>query len=179
MLKDTNSNVQMAGLRLLMRMPNVNIPREDLLPLFSVPRLDVAGVAVAYLRNPARTGPSGISTEEARPLLQNSNPSVRMIGLATIMRNDLDTVTVELLIPLLRDPEEAIRARVYNNLTDLTGQTFPADQPEQWEKWWAQNKATFKVSITPDELRQKRSERARQQRSMDTNSLPRWRPGPQ
>jgi len=172
MLKDTNADIQISGLRILMSIPNVKIPREDLLSLFSGPRLELAGMAVAYLRGSAGPGAEGISPEEARPLLLNSNTMVRLLGLATIMRNELDTVTVELLIPLLRDPEAAIRARVYNYLTDLTGQTFPADQPDQWEKWWEQNKATFKVNITTEELRQKQIDRARQWRSLNTNSLP-------
>ena len=171
MLKDTNANVQMAGLRSLMGIRDVQIPREDLLPLFSVPRLEVAGAAVSYLRGQAGPGVESISSKEARPLLQNSNPMVRMIGLATISRN-ADNQAVEFAIPLLRDPEEAIRLGAHRLLTDLTGQNFPIDQPDQWEKWWEQNKATFKVSITPDELRQKQIERMRQRRSMNTNSLP-------
>ena len=66
MLKDTNVNVQIAGLRLLMTIPQVEIPRDELLPLFRVPRMEVAGAAVAYLRK------ESISCEEAKPLLHNS-----------------------------------------------------------------------------------------------------------
>ena len=164
MLKDTNASVQIAGLRLLMSIPDVSIPRDEVLPLFSVPRMDVAGAAVAYLRN------KSISGEEAKPLLQNSLGMVRMMGLAILSVN-ANNQSVELAIPLLKDPEPTIRLRACNLLTDLTGQNFPAEAFEQWEKWWGQNRATFKVSISPQELRQKQLERARQRRRPE-GSLP-------
>ena len=165
MLKDTNVNVQIAGLRLLMSIPNVDIPRDDLLPLFSVPRLEVAGAAMGRLKN------GGISCEEAKPLLHNSLGMVRMMGLA-VLRTDANNQSVELAIPLLKDPEPNVRHRAYDLLTDLTGQNFPAEPPEQWEKWWEQNKATFKVSISPDELRKKQVERARQRWKTGNSSPP-------
>lgn len=171
MLKDTNVNVQTAGLRLLMSIPNVDIPRDELLPLFSVPRMEVAGVAVAYLKAVANLKKESIyiSCEEAKPLLHNSLGMVRMLGLA-VLRTDANSQSVELAIQLLKDPEAAIRLRAHDVLTDLTGQNFPAEPPEQWEKWWEQNKATFTVSISPDELRQKQLERARQRRRMENDS---------
>jgi hypothetical protein len=165
MLKDTNVNVQIAGLRLLMSIPQVDIRRDELLPLFSIPRMEVVGAAVAYLRK------ESISCEEAKPLLHNSLGMARMMGLG-ILRMNANSQSVELAIPLLKDPEEAIRLRAHDLLTDLTGQNFPAEQPEQWEKWWEQNKATFTVSISPDELRKKQLERARQRRRTEISSPP-------
>jgi Uncharacterized protein conserved in bacteria (DUF2330)/HEAT repeats len=165
MLKDTNVHVQIAGLRLLMSIPQVEIPRDELLALFSVPRMELAGVAVGYLKK------ESISCEEAKPLLHNSLGMVRMIGLAVLMMNK-NSQSVELAIPLLRDPEEVVQTRAHDLLTDLTGQNFPAEQPEQWEKWWEQNKTTFTVSMSPEELRKKQLERARQRRKMENDSPP-------
>jgi len=165
MLRDTNVNAQISGLRLLMSIDHVEIPRAELLSLFSVPRMEVAGPAVAYLRD------KGIFCEEAKPLLQNSLWSARMMGLG-ILRMDLTNQSVELAIPLLRDPVEVIRLRAHDLLVDLTGQNLPADQPEQWEQWWKKNKATFKVNISADELRQKQSERARERRRTGNSLLP-------
>jgi hypothetical protein len=155
MLKETNENAQIAGLRLLISVPDVDIPREDLLALFSAPRLELAGVAVGRLKK------EGISCEEAKSLLGNSLWMARMMGLAVLIA-DATNQSVELAIPLLKDPVDAVRIRASDALADLTGQDFPADQPEQWEKWWEQNKATFTVTISPDELRKKQLERQRE-----------------
>lgn len=163
MLHDTNVNVQIAGFQMLMR-STTNVTREDLLSLFSYPRMELAGAAVGYLRKE-------ISCAEAQPLLKNSLPMIRMIGLAILMRN-MTEQSVELAIPLLQDPEEVVQVRAHDLLTDLTGQGFPIESPDQWEKWWEQNKATFKVDITPDELGEKQRERRRQRQRMEENPPP-------
>jgi HEAT repeat protein len=154
MLKDTNSSVQMAGLRVLLKF-GVTPLREELLPLFSVPRREVAGPAVAILRE------RGISGDEAKPLLVNSDVMVRMMGLATITQNATKD-SVDLAIPLLRDNEQLLRLRTRDMLADLTGQDFPVEQPERWEKWWAENKPSFAVDLQQVEKRRlkRRQERA-------------------
>jgi hypothetical protein len=164
MLKDTNETVQIAGFRLLTH-ARVKIPRADLLALFAVPRYELAGPAIGRLKR------EGITCEEAKPLLHNSLGTVRMLGLTVLMIN-ATSQSVELAIPMLRDPVEAVQLRAHDFLTDLTGQNFPADQPGQWEKWWEQNKATFKVSISPEELLQKQRERNRQRRRAEPSSPP-------
>ena len=164
MLRDTNVSVQIAGLRLLMNIPQVEIPREELLALFSVPRMEVAGAAVGQLQK-------NISCEEAKPLLHNTHWMVRMIGLAVLIRN-ANKQSVELAIPLLRDTVEIVQVRAHDLLTDLTGQNFPMEQPEKWEQWWEQNKATFSVDISPEQLRKKRLERARERRSREDAAPP-------
>jgi len=173
MLKDTNVNVQIAGLQLLMSIPDVDIPRDELLPLFGVPRMEVAGAAVGYLKAVANQNGERIyvTCEEAKPLLHNSLGMARMMGLAIITIN-ANNQSVALAIPLLKDPEAAIRLRAHDLLTDLTGQNFPAEPPEPWEKWWEQNQATFKVSISSEELREKQLERMRQRRRMEIDSPP-------
>jgi HEAT repeat protein len=179
MLKDTNANVQIAGLQLLLSISGLHIPREELLPLFSIPRMEAVGPAVAYLRAVANPHPSNrldqenryLSCEEAKPLLQNPLGMARMLGLRVLAIN-ANNQSVALAIPLLKDPEPGIRFRAYNLLMDLTGQNFPAAPPEPWEKWWGQNQATFKVSISPEELRQKQIERARQRRRTEGSPPP-------
>lgn len=125
---------------------------------------------MAYLKAKANPFPSNrgqenhyLSCKETMPLLQNTLGMARMMGLA-VLRNNANNQSVALAIPLLKDPEAVIRLRAHDLLTDLTGQNFPAEPPEPWEKWWEQNQATFTVTITPDELREKQLERARQRR---------------
>lgn len=152
MLKDTNVVVQMAGLRLLF-LVRVKLPREELLPLFSAPRMEVAGLAYQILK------PDGVSPSEAKPLLQNPAWMVRLLGLR-VLNEDCNNESVELAMPLLREKEPFMRERTCALLTLLTGQNIPADQPERWEKWWSENKATFVVD--PEKVAQRREEEARQ-----------------
>jgi hypothetical protein len=82
---------------------------------------------------------------------------------------------VDLLIPLLKDKELFLRTRARDTLALLTGQDFPAEQPERWEKWWAENKSTFVVNPQQVEQRrqQQRQERAALLRKRATqDSLP-------
>jgi HEAT repeat protein len=164
MLQDTNVNVQVAGFQLL-TYAQWEIPRADLVALFGIPRMELAGAAVGRLKS------GGITCDEAKPLLINSLPMVRMMGLAILIMNKTEQ-SVELAIPLLKDPEEVVQTRAHDLLTDLTGQNFPVEQPEQWGKWWEQNEATFKVSISSDDLRNKQMERRRQRQRMEENSPP-------
>lgn len=168
MLKDTNANVQLAGLRLLLSTGHAQIPREELLPFLNSPRLELARAAMGYLG-----GVKNISCAEARPLLQNPDWEVRWMGL-TVLLNQPNNQMVEFIIPLLKDPVERVRTRAHDALTALTGQNFPTEASAQWEQWWKENQATFKVNLTPSELRQKISESARQRRA--ENAAPRSGP---
>ena len=78
---------------------------------------------------------------ELAPLLTNSQPHVRMLGLGALVRIG-DKATIERIVSSLRDPSEAIRWMVRSNLRRITGQKLGAD-PAAWEKWWAENKETF------------------------------------
>jgi hypothetical protein len=162
MLKDTNETVQITGFRLLTQ-AGAEIPSADLLALFSIPRYELAAAAMGRLQR------TGITCEEAKPLLHNSLGTVRMMGLA-VLAIDTNSQSVELAISMLQDPIEAVQLSARDILTDMTGQNFPADQPGQWEKWWEQNKATFKVTISPEELRQKQMERMRQRRRAELSN---------
>jgi hypothetical protein len=137
MLKEENSNAQTAALRLMLH-SGVTPAREELLPLFSVPRMEVAGVAATLLdRNGGR-----VTCPEAKPLLENSLWAVRLSGLL-ILYNNMNSDSVELALPLLRDKEDYLRARARDMLADMTGQDFSVEASGQWEKWWAENKTTF------------------------------------
>jgi hypothetical protein len=56
-------------------------------------------------------------------------------------------------LPLLKDPEIPVRVRTAATLRALTGQHFTGEQADEWEKWWAENKANFVVELHPEELR--------------------------
>jgi len=166
MLKDTNSTVQMCGLRLLMG-SGVTPSREELLPLFSIPRLEVAAVALSL----AERG-GAISCSEARPLLQNSLPMVRLIAINVLYQN-MNSESVDLALPLLKDQEEFVRIRARDMLADMTGRDF-STQPEPWEKWWAENKSS--AVFNREQAEQRRMQRFREGRAglrpMPDPSLP-------
>jgi HEAT repeat protein len=109
--------------------------REQLLRLMSSTNLPVVSMAVRRLRE------ENLDPSELAPLLTNSLPQVRMLGLGALLRTG-DKAAVERIVSMLRDPNEAIRWLVRSNLRRLTGQKLGAD-PVAWEKWWAENKETF------------------------------------
>lgn len=49
---------------------------------------------------------------------------------------------VEILVATLRSDDPSVREKVHAQLVRITGQQLPSE-PEPWEQWWAQNKATF------------------------------------
>jgi len=75
-----------------------------------------------------------------------------MRGLSVLYRN-ANKQSIELALPLLKDPERVVRMRTAGTLRALTGQHFTEGQPDQWEKWWAKNKTNFVVEPHPEELR--------------------------
>jgi HEAT repeat protein len=149
MLKDKDPNIQYMGLQMLLGLRSP-VPVEDLLPLFKIHhdwshRFPFGLIdQVVYHED--------ISNEEAIPLLQSPEPSARIIGLWILYKNK-DKQSVELALPLLKDPLEPVRAKAAKTLRALTGQHFTEDQPDQWEKWWAENKTNFVVQLHPEELR--------------------------
>ena len=153
MLHQGNSNAQTAALRLMLH-SGVAPSRGELLPLFSVPRMEVASVAANLVE---RNG-GHITCSEAKPLLENSFWMVRLSGLL-ILYNNMSSESVEAALPLLKDKEEYVRVRTRDMLADMTGQDFGAEQFEQWNKWWAENKATFVPSR--DQVEQRRVLRMR------------------
>jgi HEAT repeat protein len=152
MLKKNNPDLQISVLRLLTNL-RATIPKEDLLAFFSSPRLELVELAYSALQERN----DEISCEEAIPLLHNSEIVPRSLGLRILGRN-ASSQSVELAIPFLKDKDERMRARTHKLLRELTGQNIPVDQPEQWEKWWAENKVSFTVQTPPEELRRREFE---------------------
>jgi HEAT repeat protein len=171
MLQDSNLDVRVSGMKMLWYL-QVSIPREQLLQFFKVPDREAISLAFAQLRNTNDTGlpvpfyaSVGITDTEALPLLQNTDPFARLIGLKILYQN-AEKQSVELALPLLKDPELAVRMRAAATLRALTGRPFTEDHPDQWEKWWAENKTNFVVELHPEELRPKWS----------PTNLPPWLP---
>jgi HEAT repeat protein len=135
MLKEGNPGTQSAAMKTLFIL-KVQLSREELLSALKVPRMDVVSMAMYYL------GRDSLTLQEAAILLQNTDAGPRMVGLATLRRNATKDA-VGLALPLLKDPDEMVRSRAHQFLTDISGQTLPADQPAAWEKWWQENQATF------------------------------------
>jgi HEAT repeat protein len=157
MLKDTNAGVRVSGMKML-RQLQVPIPREELLSFFKLPDREVIGITLSQFRKADGRGRNlkyDISDEEAIPLLQNTEPLARMIGLNVIYKN-AEKQSIELALPLLKDPQPVVRRRAAATLRALTGQHFTEDQSDQWGKWWMENKTNFIVELHPEELRPQR-----------------------
>ncbi len=147
MLEDTNPDVQASGLEMLQRL-GVRVPQEELLRLCSVPQRQAVASTYALLQ----LWYSKISKEEAVAYLRNPEILARLIGLNILYRN-ADKQSIELALPLLKDPEKMVRMRAADTLCALTGQHFTEDQADQWQAWWTANKADFVVQQRPEELR--------------------------
>jgi len=162
MLKDPAPATRLSGMKMLCQL-GVPIPREALLQFFKLPDREGISLALDQLRNRNSSGGeviqlggiyenTGVSDAEAVPLLQNPDLIARMIGLRILYAN-AEKQSVELALPLLKDPEPMVRRRTAATLRALTGQHFTEDQSDQWEKWWNEHKATFVVELHPEALR--------------------------
>lgn len=155
MLKSEDLNVRASALFALRNMPIniVQIQREDVLPVFRAswtPAINMA-FRTAWILGIVH-GETGISCQEAIPLLQNPLTHARLLGLE-VLRENANKQSIELAIPMLEDPEERVRNAAEGLLRLLTKQDFPQDQPDQWQKWWTENKTNFVVQFHPEELR--------------------------
>ncbi len=144
MLEEQNPGIKASALRMLVNLRE-KFSRAELLQLAAVPQNEVVGMAVYEL------GDTPISCAEAVPLLHNPETLARLFGLIALLDN-ANTQSVDLALPLLNDPNVFVKKKAAAILRVLTGQHFPPDQPTQWEKWWAANRATFTVAIHPEEL---------------------------
>jgi Tfp pilus assembly protein PilF len=135
MLKGKDMDIRVSAVEMLERL-SVPIPVEDLLPLFNVhDDLSLGLVGQALYRE-------DVSNDEVIPLLQNPDPSARMVALNIFSKN-ANKQSVELALPLLRDPDELVRLKAAQTLRELTGQNFSEDQADEWGKWWMTNKNQF------------------------------------
>lgn len=156
MLKDKDLNIRASAMNMLCRFGEP-IAREDLRQFFSVPDRAVISMTLSQFRNKNENAGRkyDLSNEEVVPLLQNSEPLARMIGLGVLYQN-ANPQSVELALPLLKDPGKMLRARTAATLRALTRQHFTDEQAAEWEKWWNENKAQFVVQLHPEELRLQR-----------------------
>jgi HEAT repeat protein len=147
MLNDNDPAIQSAGMQILQRLGMV-IPREALLRLFNSSDSET----LAWVNQQLMRQDEKISDEEAMGLLQNPEAMGRQLGLRILARNP-EKQSVELALPLLRDPDEIVRLQAVQTLHALTGQMFSEDQASEWSKWWMQNKTHFVAQTLPDRSR--------------------------
>jgi len=144
MLKDEKLSTRAAALEAL-RGVQIKIPREDLLQFFTMTNLSVVWTACTKLDQEGEE----ISNPDLIPMLNNGDPTVRMLGLKLLYGN-AEKSGVDLALPLLRDSEPQVVGRAEAVLRGLTGQHFK--QAGEWERWWNENKATFGVQQHPEEF---------------------------
>ena len=140
---------------------------DDLIPLLDGPDLGVRQAAIDLLGSKYE-GP--LFDKVVPVLLRNTEPNARMTGLMMLYWK-ADQQSVAMALPLLKDPIDLVQERANAVLCALTGQHFSQDQPEQWEKWWADHQANFVVERHPEELQPPRV-REYELRRRNTNALP-------
>jgi len=159
LLKDPNEDVQSAAVHALWKMNQEAIPRANVLPLLNSSRFDTIVVAMrlvegnGLLQRPLpeaeaaareeRLRARRLSSTEATVLATNRLSQIRLASLKILERNG-DEKAVELVLPLLRDPNSVVRNRAFATLQTISGENISENDPAKWEKWWADNKATFK-----------------------------------
>ena len=149
MLKDPDANARAASLEILDRLGvEAEISRADLLSFFTSPDYLVLNAAFTQLG-----GQHGeISGDEALVMLQSPQIVARLLGLHALDQKP-EKQSVELALPLLRDPDEMVRLKAAQTLRTLTGQQFSEDQADEWESWWIKNKTNFVAQSQREESR--------------------------
>ena len=148
MLTDTNADILTSGVAMLVAL-KIPIPHEALSSLFKTS--DVGAIGAVMMQYQIREQMK-ISNEDAFPLLQNSEPGARIMGLRILYLN-AEKQSVEMSLPLLLDPDELVRLKAAQILRALTGRHFTEAQTDEWIKWWNENKTNFVVELHPEELR--------------------------
>jgi HEAT repeat protein len=159
LLKDLNEDVQGAAVHALWQMNHEAIPRADVLPLLNSSRFDTVMVAMrlvegnGLIQRPLSEAETvareealrarRLTSTEATVLATNRLSQVRLTSLKILERNG-DAKAVELVLPLLRDPNSVVRSRAFATLQAISGTSVSENDPAKWEKWWADNKATLK-----------------------------------
>jgi hypothetical protein len=149
MLKDPDADTRAASLEIIDRLGvEAEISRADLLSFFTSPDYLVLNAAFTQLG-----GQHGeISGDEALVMLQSPQVVARLLGLHALDQKP-EKQSVELALPLLRDPDEMVRLKAAQTLRTLTGQQFSEDQADEWENWWIKNKTNFVAQSQREESR--------------------------
>ena len=147
--RDPDANARAASLEILDRLGiEAEISRADLLSFFTSPDYLVLNAAFTQLG-----GQHGeVSGDEALVMLQSPQIVARLLGLHALDQKP-EKQSVELALPLLRDPDEMVRLKAAQTLRALTGQQFSEDQADEWTKWWVKNKTDFVAQSRPEESR--------------------------
>jgi tetratricopeptide (TPR) repeat protein len=120
--------------------PVATMPRQQLASLLA--STNIALVNAAF----ARLYVEGITYDELAPIFKNPSAQVRLAGLDFLRRSfNADAKAIDLMIPLLRDPDKNVRDADAMVLRSFTGQDIPEDQPVDWEKWWAKYRPYFQL----------------------------------
>ncbi|HTB82036.1 MAG TPA: DUF2330 domain-containing protein [Candidatus Sulfotelmatobacter sp.] len=157
-LKDKDLRVRASAMKLLFYLGETDqVSRETFLSLMSLPDQEVIGVIIGHLRN-RMDQRINLSDDEVAPLLQNTEPLARLMGLNVLYQNAENTgrQSVQMALPLLKDAEPGIRQRAAMVLRAMTGRHFTENQADQWQAWWTANQAGFTVELHPEELRPRR-----------------------
>ena len=144
-IKDPEPSVRMAGLYLLNgpAHPPAKLPTPLLVALLQDPDPTVRASAV-FDAGPREGEP--VPDEVVLALLHNSEAYGREAGI-NILLNKADKESVELTLPMLKDPNMLIRELAGSTLRALTGQDFTDDQIDNWNAWWNQSKDNFTVHL--------------------------------
>lgn len=120
--------------------PVLTMPRQQLSALLASTNIALVNEAFARLYT------EGITYDELAPIFKNPSPQVRLLGLDFLRRSfNADAHAIDLMIPLLRDPDRNVRDADAMVLRSFTGQDISEDQPGEWEKWWAEYKPYFQL----------------------------------
>ncbi len=115
-----------------------NIPRQELPALLTSTNIDLVNAAFAKLYT------EGMTFNELAQIFKNPSAKVRLVGLDFLRHSyNSDAQAIDLMIPLLRDPDKNVRAADAMVLRSFTGQEIPEDQPGEWEKWWVKYKPYY------------------------------------
>lgn len=115
MLTDPDMNARIGALIVLYR-AGLSVSDAEMLPFFKVPDRQTIGIVSAHFRD--ERGQYRLSDDQVVPLLQNTEPLARMIGLRILAQNG-DTQALQLAKPLLDDPDPTVQrvaTRVCNQL---------------------------------------------------------------
>ncbi len=116
------------------------MPRQELPSLLASTNIHLVNEAFARLYN------EGMTYDDLAPIFKNPSAQVRLAGLDYLRRSyNSDTHAIDIMIPLLRDPDKNVRDADAMVLRSFTGQEIPEDQPGEWEKWWTEYKPYFQL----------------------------------
>jgi HEAT repeat protein len=159
LLNDPDPDVAGRALHVLITINPTAVPREQLLRLLGVPRMEVVSQSLRLLKGPqsllsrdvtvsatedASSPEKTLSSQEAAPLTTNRLSLAKLTGLKILSQN-ADADAVSLAIPMLRDTNSLVRTRAATVLHLITEQDFPEAQPATWEVWWQTNREVFKA----------------------------------